>query len=100
MYADWRGGTFTTKPVIFDGGALYLNYATSAVGSVRIGIVDESGKALRGFRLEDCDEIYGNELEKMVTWKGKGDVSKLRGKAVRLVFELRDADLFSFQFGA
>ena len=100
MYADWRGGTLTTKPLIFDGGALYLNYATSAVGSVRVGIIDDrTGKPVRGYTLDNCDVIYGNELEKMVTWKGKGDISKLRGKAVSLVVELRDADLFAFHFG-
>jgi hypothetical protein len=92
MHAGWRGGTFTTKPVIFDGDAFYLNYATSAVGSVRVGILDE-------FSLEDCDEIYGNELDKQVTWNGNGDVSGLAGKAVRLVFELKDADLFALRFG-
>jgi len=97
IYADWRGGRFTTKPFVFDGDALYLNYATSAVGGIRVGIADESGKPLRGFRLEDCEEIFGNELEKQVAWKG--DVSKLQGKPVRLVFELRDADLFAFRFG-
>ena len=101
MYSDYRGGTFTTRPVIFNGGALYLNYATSAVGSIRAGILDaETGRPLRGFGLEDCDEIFGNELERSVTWKGQGDVSRLSGRAVRLVFGLKDADLFAFRFGA
>ena len=94
MYAGWHGGRFTTKPFIFDGQALYLNYATSAVGSIKVGIAGEEG-----FGADDCDEIYGNEPNKIVTWNGKGDVSQLRGKPVRLVFELRDADLFAFRFG-
>jgi len=100
VYGDWKGGAFTTKPILFDGDALYLNYATSAVGSVRVGIIDDkTGKEVRGFGLKDCGEIFGNELDKQVTWKGKGDVSKLRGRPVRLVVELRDADLFAFRFG-
>jgi hypothetical protein len=93
MHADWRGGEFTTRPLIFDGEALYINCATSAVGGVRVGILDSE------FTIDACDEIYGNELGKMVTWKGQGDVSKFVGKPVRLRFELKDADLFSFQFG-
>jgi hypothetical protein len=93
MHADWRGGEFTTRPLIFDGEVLYINYATSAVGGVRVGILDSE------FTIDACDEIYGNELGKMVTWKGQGDVSKFAGKPVRLRFELKDADLFSFQFG-
>jgi len=99
MYSDYRGGIFTTRQIIFDGDALYINYATSAVGNIRVGIYDaETGVPLRGFALDDCDEIFGNELDKQMTWKGKGDVSKLRGQPVRLVFELKDADLFAFRF--
>ena len=52
-----------------------------------------------GFGLEDCDVIFGNELDKMVTWKGKGDVSRLRGRPARLMIGLKDADLFAFRFG-
>jgi len=93
MHADCRGGTFTTKPLIFDGNSLLLNYATSAVGSVRVGILDADG-----FALDACDEIFGNELAKKVTWAGNGDLTRLRGQAVRLVFALKDADLFAIQF--
>jgi len=99
MYADWQGGKFTTRPVQFDGGALYLNYATSAAGGIRVALADaKTGMASRGFDLDDCDVMFGNELNKQVTWKGGGDVSKLAGTSVQLVVELTDADLFAFHF--
>ena len=40
----------------------------------------------------------GDEIEYRVKWKNGSDLSKLAGKAVRLRFVLRDADLYSIQF--
>jgi len=45
-----------------------LNYATSAAGSVRVQVTDADGKALPGFTLGECSEIYGDEIEQAVSW--------------------------------
>jgi hypothetical protein len=74
-----------------------LNYATSAAGSVRVEVQDENGKALPGFSLGDMEPLYGDELDKVVGWKGGEDLSRLIGKPVRFHFELRDADVFALQ---
>jgi hypothetical protein len=50
-----------------------------------------------GFRLEDCDRIRVDQVNRLVTWKGNSDLTSLRGKAVYLRFKLKDAALFSFQ---
>ncbi len=34
LNADFSGGELTTRPFVFSGGELELNYSTSAVGSV------------------------------------------------------------------
>ena len=99
MNAPYAGGMFVTKPLIFDGSNLFLNYATSAPGSIKVGIVgDETDWPAPGYSTEDCDIIYGNELDKMVTWKGEGDLSRFRGNSIRLKFEMKDADLYSIHF--
>lgn len=97
VYADRQGGVLLTKPLRIDGNRLRINYATSAPGSVRVGIVDESGWPLSGYSAEDSDVLYGDELERDVSWRGNADLSFLRGKAIRLKFELIDADLFALQ---
>jgi hypothetical protein len=56
------------------------------------------GKPIDGFALADCGEIYGDQLDRTVAWKGKNDVSRLAGTPVRLHFVLKDADLYSIQF--
>lgn len=97
VYADRRGGVLLTKPILFNGERLRINYATSAPGSIRVGLVAESGWPLPGYAAEDCDVVYGDELERDVTWRGNPDLSFLRGKAVRFKFELTDADLYAMQ---
>ena len=51
-----------------------------------------------GFALDQCDTIRGDHIAHAVTWNGKGDVSALQGKPVRLRFLTRGARLYSFQF--
>jgi len=100
MNAPYAGGMFVTKPFIFEGSKLHLNYATGAPGSIRVGIVaDSTGWPASGYSTEECDIIYGNELDAVVTWKGNADLSKFAGKKVALKFEMKDADLYSFHFG-
>ena len=98
VHADYGGGEFATRPIVFRGGALILNYATSAVGSVQAEIQDGDGQALPGFALEDAAEIYGDEIEHAVAWKGGSDLARLSGRPVRLRFVMKDADLYSIRF--
>jgi hypothetical protein len=92
------GGELLTKPLTFQGDKLAINFATSAAGDIRIEIQDAAGKPLPGFMLADCPPVFGDAIERSVTWNTGGDVSALGGKPVRLRFVLRDADLYSFQF--
>jgi hypothetical protein len=97
--AGFRGGGFRTPPVTFAGEQLLLNVDTGAAGHVRVELQDESGAPLPGFSLADCDLVYtANEISRAVRWKGKTELGPLQGRAVRLRFELRDADLYAFQF--
>ena len=98
MRAKAAGGTFTTKPVVFAGHELVLNYATSAAGRLRVEITDLSGAPLPGFELDNCPILFGDSIAEAVTWSGDPNLSALAGKPVRLKFELRDADLYAFQF--
>ena len=97
LHATFEGGEVLTKPIIFEGNRLLINFATSAAGSVGVEIQGPDGTAIEGYSLTECGEIYGDEIEHEVKWKDS-DVSGLAGEAVRLRFVLRDADLFAFGF--
>ena len=96
--AGYAGGEFTTRPFTFTGGELELNYSTSAVGSVSVEIQDAVGRPQPGFAMDDCPELFGDEIEGTVAWRGAPSLSKVAGKPVRLRFALKDADLYAFKF--
>lgn len=96
--ATYAGGELVTKPVTFTGNELTINFGTSAAGSIRLEIQDAAGNPLPGFSLAEATEQIGNEIARTVTWKQGGNVSSLAGKAVRLRFVIKDADLYSFKF--
>lgn len=87
-----------TKLLRFTGSALDLNYRTSAAGRVRVGLEYADGQPVPGFSLDDCPEIVGDEISRLVRWKHNPDLSALAGQPLRLVFDLREADLFALQF--
>jgi hypothetical protein len=98
MSAGYGGGEFVTRPFVFSGGELELNYSTSAVGSVQVEIQDAEGDPVPGWALADCDEKFGDEIEGVFIWNEGGDVGRLAGATVRLRFVLKDADLYAFRF--
>jgi hypothetical protein len=98
LNAPFAGGTATTVPITFTGQRLTLNFATSAAGSLRVAVLDAGGQPLPGFGLADCDELFGDTVDRTVTWRDSADLSALAGRTIRLQFELKDADLYSFQF--
>ena len=51
--APYKGGEVITVPLTFHGNKLEINYATSAIGSVRCALPDGSGVPLDGYAFED-----------------------------------------------
>ncbi|MCZ6678599.1 MAG: hypothetical protein O7E52_15290 [Candidatus Poribacteria bacterium] len=98
VQAPLSGGEFVTKPLIFEGAHLAMNFSTSAAGSILVEIQDESGNPIPGFGLDDCPEVFGDALERVVPWKNGTDVSQFAGRPIRLRFVLADANLYSIRF--
>jgi len=96
--APMKGGELLTKPLMFAGSKLSINFSTSAAGSLRVEIQDTSGKPIDGFALADSPDHFGDSLDRIVTWNSGPDVRSLAGKPVRLRLVLKDADLYSLQF--
>jgi hypothetical protein len=98
IHAPMSGGELITQPLTFTGKTLTMNFASSVAGGVRVEIQDANGAALPGFSLADCEEQFGDSLQRSVVWKNGGDVSPLAGRPVKLRFVLKDADLYSIKF--
>ena len=80
-----------TKPVTCSGKRLWIT-ADAEGGRVRAEVIGEKGPSLA-----DCAPLTGTLTKAGVRWRG-GDLSALRGKGVRLRFELTGATLYSFGF--
>jgi hypothetical protein len=98
--APMKGGELVTKPIRFAGDRLEMNLATSAAGSIRVEIQDADGNPIPGYELANCQEQFGDTLNLTVKWNKGNSLGDLAGQAVRLRFEIKDADLYSFQFNA
>ncbi len=98
LHAPMKGGELITKPLRFSGRELSLNFSSSAAGEVRVEIQDLEGRPLPGHALADCEPLFGDTVARSVSWTGGTDTGALAGKAVRLRFLLKDADVYSFRF--
>ena len=96
--ASAAGGELVTKPLLFEGGNLTINFETSGASGVRVEVQEADGRPFEGYTLDDCPEMFADSIRYKVRWNHGGDVRPLRGKPVRLRFVMRDADLYSFQF--
>ena len=87
-----EGGTLRTPLFIWDAEQVMLNATVG--GEMRVRVLAESGLPIPGFFWRDCGPVRGDSLAHAVRWKG--DRCALTGKAVRLEFYLRDAELYGF----
>ena len=96
--APLSGGELVTKPLVFDGDEMVINFSSSAAGGVQVEIQSESGEPIEGFTLADCPPVFGDSIERKVNWLDSSSLGKLTGQPVRLRFVCKDADLYSFRF--
>ena len=73
------------------------NYLTRPGGHVRVEIQDAGGQPLAHFSAADCDPLQGDEIARLVTWNTDGN-GPFSARPVRVQFEVKDADLYSFRF--
>ncbi|MBR6499617.1 MAG: hypothetical protein IKT23_08035, partial [Clostridia bacterium] len=93
--ADGYEKELVTKPLVFDGSELHLNFATSAFGYIYVSVLDENGNELSG---GESVEVFGDNIDRRVVFPEGFALEAFAGKAVRLRFRMRDAKLFSMKF--
>lgn len=96
--AGARGGQLVTRPLVAAGERLLVNFAAREGGYVRVGLEDARGRPIEDFALADCEALHGDAIERAVTWKAAGPLGPRTAEPIRLRFELKDADLYSFRF--
>ena len=90
--ATYAGQEVVTKPLVFTGGEMLVNFSTSARGRMSVTIRDEKGRSIRSI------EMFGDKVDRPVDFAGRGKVADFVGRPVTVTFEMSDADLYSFRF--
>ena len=92
------GGELVTRPFIASVNQLLLNVAVRDGGQAGVEVLAENNEPIPGFGPKDCLALKADAIDQVVSWESGGDISQLRGKPIRLRIELKDAELYSFQF--
>ena len=90
-HATYKPQVLTTKPFIYDGDELIINFSTSAIGYLYIKIKDEDGNEINSY------EIFGDKIDRKVGFMD-GSPSQLKSKPVVMEIKMSDADIYSFKF--
>ncbi len=96
--ADSDRGEFVTKPLVFTGDQLQLNIKPGAEGTARVAILNQAGRPIPGYALEDCDPIRTDSVRHAVTWNNNSKLKTLAGKEVQIKIQLQNTQLYALQF--
>ena len=84
--------TLVTQPVQCSGRRLHVS-ADADGGMIRAAVAEVDGRSLA-----DSVPVQADVTDQPLQWRDGSDLPALEGREIRLIFELRDATLYSFSF--
>lgn len=98
MHADKNEGYLTTEKLSFDGSYFFVNADVKGKGAMlKVELLDADNHPIPGFTKDDCVAMRNaDQTKQMITWKGKSDLSELKGRIIRAKFYLTRGDLYAF----
>lgn len=94
------------RPFIAATRQSFTSHPAHTNGSIRIEAQDAEGTPLPGFSGDEAATFSGNThcrcavSDGIVRWPGEKKLASLRGKVLRLQFDMQHARLFTFQASA
>lgn len=96
-------GRFTIPTLYRHGDRLRLNYRCAPGGWISVELLRKTPSRtqpdmdpIAGFTFADCDRLAGDEADRVVTWKGRSDVSGL-GETLSIRVRMFQAKLFAYK---
>ena len=90
MRGDFNSAVLVTKPFIFKGDMLEINFSTSAKGGMHVTLTDNEGNSTTSTK------ILGNKTDRIIDFEN--GLRCFEGKPVVMTLELCDAEVYSFRF--
>ena len=92
--AEYGEKILVTKPIIFEGEYLHLNFTTTAYGYIYVDVLDTNGNPIS----KQSFEIFGDTVDRKISFSNGDSFGNFAGKPVRLRFRMREAKLYSMKF--
>ena len=89
--AAYHPQMLVTKPFIYDGKELEINFSTSAAGYIKFTLRCEDGREIHS------SQVFGDKIDRIVGFDD-GSPADFAGKPVTMICEMSDADFYSFKF--
>ena len=97
-------GRFTIPTIYRHGNELRLNYRCAPGGWISVELMTKSPSMnqadlppIEGFTFAECDRLTGDESDRVVTWKGRSDLSGI-GETAAIRIRMFQAKLFAYKF--
>jgi hypothetical protein len=87
-----------TKPIRYQDQRLLLNYRCRKGGSLKVEMWTEDGSGLIALARDESGILTGDSVNHDMGWKNSNPVQLGLGQTVRLRFELKNAEVYAFQF--
>jgi hypothetical protein len=99
LQADRRLGALITRPFVLQGERILINAATHG-GEIVAELAEPyyhevRGKPVEGFTADEFDVFRGDSIAHTLSWRGRSDLSALRGRRLMLRMSLYHADIYS-----
>jgi len=106
-----RPGTLVTRPLTFNGTKLFVNAEVGEGGYVKAALREAHptmktfvprdqrapwGEMIDPYTPANCKPVTGNVFAGRITWRGRDSLQRIPKTSPRLVFELKNAKLYSF----
>ncbi len=96
LNAGDKPGTVVTRPLTFEPGTLHVNAGIADGGYLKAELRDAAGTVIRPYSLADCHPVTGDVMKAAVKWGGASELMRPQDQSLRLVFQLKNAKLYSF----
>jgi hypothetical protein len=96
LNAGQTPGQLITRPLTFEGRSLYINADVAEGGWVKAAVLTSDSKSITGYTLDKAIPLTKDTTKGGIVWKSEKKLMPPGDEHVRLLFQLKDAKLYSF----
>ena len=96
LNAGSETGTIMTRPMTFTGTKLFVNADVQEGGWIKAAVLTRDMDPVESYGLEDSISLTQDTVNGRMTWQSAQELVPPGDEHLRIVFELKDAKLYSF----